>query len=206
MPPGYIDLSVLPAFLAAVTLLLLAPGPDMAFMVATGLRDGLHGTTRAALGITAGVSVYVVLTALGLGAFLAAAPSLIAALQLAGAAYLAHLAWTTWRSAAAPVEITTATTRAFRRGFLVNLANPKIALFFTAFLPQFLGDTEDNPTFQLLLLGTLLQTLGLLTDLAIGCAAGAVRNRLLHRTRPRTLLNRLAAATYATLATALLTR
>nr|WP_175548107.1 LysE family translocator [Saccharopolyspora flava] len=146
------------------------------------------------------------LTALGLGAFLAATPSLVTALQLGGAAYLAYLAWTTWRTAAAPVEIATTPTRAFRKGFLVNIANPKIALFFTAFLPQFLGDAEKNPTLQLLLLGFLLQSLGLLTDLAIGCAAGAVRDRLLHRPRPRTLLNHLAATTYATLGVTLLAK
>ncbi|SDM24858.1 LysE type translocator [Nonomuraea jiangxiensis] len=92
----------------------------------------------------------------------------------------------------------------FRRGFVVNISNPKIMLFFTAFLPQFLGDALENPVLQLLMLGLILQILGLLTDLAIGYAAGAMRDRVLHRAGVRMLLERLAASVYAALATVLL--
>lgn len=177
----------------------------MAFIVATGLRDGRRGATRAAFGITAGVSVYVVLTALGLGVFLAATPGIAEVIQLGGAAYLAYLAWATWRASGSPLETSTVRSAdVFRRGFVVNISNPKIILFFTAFLPQFLGDATENPVFQLLMLGLILQTLGLLTDLAIGYAAGAIRDRILHRTRIRTLLERLAAGVYGVLATVLL--
>lgn len=200
---GYtlIDVSVLPAFLIAVMVILLAPGPDMAFMIATGLGGGRRAATHAAFGITAGVSVYVVLTTLGLGAFLAAAPSAADLIRLVGAAYLAYLAWTTWRSSGSPLTASAVRpARAFRRGFLVNLSNPKIMLFFTAFLPQFLGDATANPVFQLLMLGVILQTLGLLTDLAIGYAAGAVRDRVLLRSRVRVILDRLAAGVYGALA------
>ncbi|TDD92725.1 LysE family translocator [Saccharopolyspora karakumensis] len=207
MSSGYewVDLSVLPAFLAAVVILLLAPGPDMAFIVATGLRDGRKGATRAAFGITAGVSVYVVLTALGLGMFLAAAPGVVGAIQLGGAVYLAYLAWASWRSSGSePAASAVPSADVFRRGFVVNIANPKITLFFTAFLPQFLGDTKENPVLQLLMLGLILQLLGLLADLAIGCAAGVIRDRVLHHTRVRMLLERLAAGVYGALATVLL--
>jgi threonine/homoserine/homoserine lactone efflux protein len=207
MSTGYawVDLGVLPAFITAVVILLLAPGPDMAFMVATGLRDGRAGATRAAFGITSGVGVYVVLTALGLGVLLAAAPGVSEAIQLGGAVYLAYLAWATWRSSGSPLE--TSTVRSgdvFRRGFVVNISNPKIMLFFTAFLPHFLGDAIENPVPQLLMLGLILQILGLLADLAVGYAAGAIRDRVLHRTRVQTLLERLAAGVYGALATVLL--
>jgi threonine/homoserine/homoserine lactone efflux protein len=147
------------------------------------------------------VSIYVILTALGLGAFLAAAPSAADVIRLAGAAYLAHLAWTTWRTSGSPLTASTVVpARAFRRGFLVNLSNPKIMLFFTAFLPQFLGDATANPVFQLLMLGVILQTLGLLTDLAIGYAAGAVRDRVLLHSKVRVTLDRLSAGVYGALA------
>lgn len=208
MSSGYawVDLGVLPAFITASVILLLAPGPDMAFIVATGLRDGPRGASRAAFGITAGVSVYVVLTALGLGAFLATAPGVAEAIQLGGAAYLAYLAWVTWRSSGSPLETSTVRPAdVFRRGFVVNISNPKIMLFFTAFLPQFLGDATENPVLQLLMLGLVLQILGLLADLAIGYAAGAVRDRVLQHTRVRMHLERLAAGLYGTLATILLT-
>ena len=199
------DLGVLPEFITGATVLVLAPGPDMAFLVATGLRDGRTGAARAALGITTGVGVHVVLTALGLGAFLAAAPDVTAVIQFCGAAYLAVLAWTSWRSSGTPLEIpATGPAGVFRRGFAVNITNPKIVLFCTAFLPQFLGDAAENPVLQLLLLGLILQGLGLLTDLAIGFAAGAIRDRVLRRAGTRTFLGRLAAATYGVLAAAML--
>lgn len=207
MSIGYIsiDLGVLPAFIAAVIVLLLVPGPDMAFMVAAGLRNGRSGATRAALGVTTGVSVYVVLTALGLGVFLAAAPAVADAIRMGGAAYLLYLAWVTWRSSGSPLEPSTARSAdMFRRGFIVNISNPKIMLFFTAFLPQFLGDAAGNPVLQLLMLGLILQILGLLADLGVGYAAGAIRDRLLQRTRVRMILERLAATVYGALATALL--
>lgn len=201
----WIDVGVLPAFVPAVVVLLLAPGPEMAFMVATGLRDGRGGATRAALGITAGVSVYVALTALGLGVFLAAVPGVVDVIQVGGAAYLAYLAWLTWRSSGAQLETTSVgSAEVFRRGFAVNLSNPKIMLFFTAFLPQFLGDTAVNPVVQLLMLGLVLQLLGLLTDLAIGYGAGAVRDRILRRTRAQSFLERVAAGVYGVLAAVLL--
>lgn len=201
----WIDVGVLPAFVPAVVVLLLAPGPEMAFMVATGLRDGRGGATRAALGITAGVSVYVALTALGLGVFLAAVPGVVDVIQVGGAAYLAYLAWETWRSSGAQLKTTSAgSAEVFRRGFAVNLSNPKIMLFFTAFLPQFLGDTAVNPVVQLLMLGLVLQLLGLLTDLAIGYGAGAVRDRILRRTRAQSFLERTAAGVYGVLAAVLL--
>lgn len=201
---GYIDVGVLPAFLGAVVVLMVVPGPDMAFMVATGLRDGRRAAARAAFGITAGVSVYVVLTALGLGVLLAAMPQVGDVIQLGGAAYLGYLAWTTWRSAGAPVPVDAPPqSKAFRRGFLVNLSNPKILLFFTAFLPQFLGGAAADPTLQLLLLGVLLQVIGLVVDLVTGQLAGAVRDRVLGSPRVRTVFERLAATVYGALAAAL---
>lgn len=210
MPSGYalVDVTVLPAFLVAVVIILIAPGPDMAFMVASGLNGARRAATRAAFGITAGVTVYVLLTAAGLGAVLAAAPTALTAIRLAGAGYLAYLAWSTWRTAgsetiSAPLGEQTVTDHTFRRGFLVNLANPKIALFFTAFLPQFLGDVTGNPAVQLLMLGLILQLLGLLGDLMIGFAAGTMRDRVLRRPTIRRALDRVSAGVYAALATLL---
>lgn len=203
MSTGYtmVDVSVLPVFLIAVVVILLAPGPDMAFMIATGLGSGKRAATHAAFGITAGVSVYVTLSAVGLSAFLVAVPSAADVIRVAGAAYLVYLAWTTWRSSGSLLTASAGRpASAFRRGFLVNLSNPKIMLFFTAFLPQFLGEARANPVFQLLMLGVTLQALGLLTDLAIGYAAGAVRDWVLLRSRVRVILDRLSAAVYGGLA------
>jgi threonine/homoserine/homoserine lactone efflux protein len=158
---GYLDLSPLPEFLAAVGLILIAPGPDMAYMVAAGLAGGRSAATRAAFGITSGVTVYVVAVAAGLGALVARHTGALIGMQLVGAAYLAWLAYNTVQESRDGSELTAeaAGQQWFRRGFVVNLTNPKIALFFLAFLPQFLG-TATSPALQLLMLGVLLQVAG----------------------------------------------
>ena len=160
-----LDVSVLPAFLLAVTVILVTPGPDMAFMVATGIDQGRRAAD--------------------------------------GAGYLAVLAITTWRRAGAPLAEAATVPNVFRRGFVVNITNPKIALFFVAFLPQFLGTaggSGENPFAQILMLGLLLQLTGLVTDLAIGGAAGLFRDAVLGRPRVRHVLDGAAGTVYAALA------
>ena len=163
-------------FLLASLAICVAPGADMAFIVACGLAGGRRAGVVAALGISAGVTVWALVTALGLGAALEAVPPLQLALRVAGAAYLAVLAWQTWRSATEQTRgaVAARTTRqVFVRGFTTNLLNPKMMLFFTAFLPQFVTDDGWSVTAQLVALGVTLQAIGLTIDAAIGYAAGA---------------------------------
>ena len=184
MISGYgVDLSVLPPFLAAVVLICLAPGPDMVYLVGTGIAGGRRAVTRGALGVTLGVLVYAVAVAAGLGAVVADYPVVLAGLQLFGCLYLVWLAITTLREARTvdPLDPSSDEQHAwFRRGLVVNLANPKVLLFFLAFLPQFLG-SATNATRQLLLLGGLFQLIGLVIDLAIGWSAGTFRDKVLAR-------------------------
>ena len=153
-----LDVSVLPAFLLAVTVILVTPGPDMAFMVATGIDQGRRAAVRGALGVTSAMTIWVLVAATGLGVALAQVPAALDAIRLAGAGYLAVLAITTWRRAGAPLAEAATVPNVFRRGFVVNITNPKIALFFVAFLPQFLGTaggSGENPFAQILMLGLL---------------------------------------------------
>jgi len=205
---GYIDLAPVPLFLGAVALICLAPGPDMAYLVGTGLAGGRPAAARAAFGITLGVSVYVAVTAAGLGLVVAAHPRVLTGLQVFGAGYLGWLAWTTWREsrtygsdrAVVPAgAVGHSGQRWFRRGFIVNLTNPKIMLFFVAFLPQFLGNAS-SPTVQLLMLGLLLQSVGLVVDLFIGWTAGSFRARVQERPEMLRRLSRASAAVFAGLA------
>lgn len=159
---GYVDLSPLPGFLAAVGLILMAPGPDMAYLVGAGLAGGRSAATRAALGITSGVAVYVVAVAAGLGTLVARHAGALIGMQLVGGAYLAWLAYNAvqWSGDGSEMTAEADGQQWFRRWLVVNLTNPKIALFFIAFLPQFLG-TATSPALQLLMLGVLLQASGL---------------------------------------------
>lgn len=198
-----LDVSVLPAFLLAVTVILVTPGPDMAFMVATGINQGRRAAVQGAFGVTSAMTIWVLVAATGLGVALTQLPAALDAIRLAGAGYLAFLAVTTWRRAGAPLAEAAVVPNVFRRGFVVNITNPKIALFFVAFLPQFLGTTGGsgaNPFAQILMLGLLLQLTGLLTDLAIGSAAGLFRDAVLSRPRVRYLLDGAAGTVYGALA------
>jgi threonine/homoserine/homoserine lactone efflux protein len=200
-----VDPAVLPGFLAAVAVILIAPGPDMAFMVASGLEGGASAAVRAAVGITAGVTVYVILSAVGIGTLLGASPAALTGVRLGGAAYLCHLGVGAWRRAALQtIDVDGEPgTSFFRRGFVVNITNPKIAVFFAAFLPQFVAADRGNVVLQLVVLGLILQSLGLAVDLAVGVMAGTVRDVVLARPRLHTGLARAAATTYLLVAAAL---
>lgn len=170
------------------------------YMVGAGLAGGRAAATRAAFGITLGVSVYVVVTACGLGLAASAYPQVLAVIQLVGAAYLAWVAYATFRdSNNVNSEINPETRRWFRRGFVVNLTNPKIMLFFLAFLPQFAGSSE-SPVLQFMMLGLLLQVVGLVVDLIIGWGAGAVRSRMLTKPSRLVTINVISAMVFAGLA------
>ena len=198
-----LDVSVLPAFLLAVMVILVTPGPDMAFMIATGINQGRRAAVRGAFGVTSAMTIWVLVAATGLGVALTQLPAALDAIRLAGAGYLAFLAVTTLRHAGAPIAESATVPNVFRRGFVVNITNPKIALFFVAFLPQFLGTTStsgQNPFAQILMLGLLLQLTGLVTDLAIGGAAGLFRDAVLSRPRVRYVLDGAAGTVYGALA------
>ena len=199
---GSIDLSVLPLFLPAVVLICIAPGPDMAYMISAGLAAGRKGAVKAAFGITVGVSVYGLVVAAGMGSILARNPQAFMMLKVMGAAYLAWLAWATFKGAQAgsgmpePGDLSRGW---FLNGFIVNITNPKVALFFLAFLPQFLG-RASNPAMQLLFLGLVLQISGLAIDLLVGCGAGHFRERVSGRPGLVRWLRLASAATFGLLA------
>lgn len=195
-----LDVSVLPAFLIAVVVILVTPGPDMAFLIATGVSQGRRAAVRGAFGVTSAMTIWVLVAATGLGVALTQVPAALDAIRLAGAGYLLFLAITTWRHAGAAVAEVSAAPNVFRRGFVVNLTNPKVALFFVAFLPQFLGSAGENPFGQMLMLGLLLQLTGLVADIAIGSAAGLFRDAVLGRRKVRLVLDGAAGTVYGALA------
>lgn len=195
-----LDVSVLPAFLVAVAVILATPGPDMAFLVATGINQGRRAAVRGAFGVTSAMTIWVLVAATGLGVALTQVPAALDAIRLAGAAYLLFLALSTFRKAGAELAEAETTPDVFRRGFLVNLTNPKVALFFVAFLPQFLGAAGEHPFAQILMLGLLLQGIGLAVDLTIGSAAGLFRDAVLTKQKVRLALDAIAGTVYGGLA------
>lgn len=161
------------------------------------------------MGITAGVSVHVLLAILGAGALLRTVPELAEAIRLVGALYLAYLAVTTWRDAGSALvggslEGGKELASIFWRGMVVNLTNPKIILFFTAFLSQFVEPERGSVAQQLLTLGLVFQSAGLVVDATVGLAAGSVRDAFTRRPGLPMFLDRVAATVFATIAAVLL--
>ncbi|MCI0435595.1 MAG: LysE family translocator [Gemmatimonadetes bacterium] len=131
------DASTLALFLGATLALNLSPGPDVFYVLANSARHGTRGGLYAALGIACGVTVHTVIAAAGIAAVFAAHPFAFDALRLLGAAYLIWLGIQAWRAsgAAAGREAGADAWQIVRRGFVTNVLNPKVALFFLAFLP-----------------------------------------------------------------------
>ncbi|MEM1300848.1 MAG: LysE family translocator [Pseudomonadota bacterium] len=168
------EIATLVTFFGACIMLYLVPGADMMFTIASGAAGGPKAGIAAATGISAGVLVHVAATAAGLGALILAYPAAYDAIRYAGAAYLAFLAVQMWRAGPETEEQTGARRirRAFTRGFVTNILNPKVALFVVAFLPQF-TDPAIGPIWQQILwLGVILGVGGIISDGAIGAAAG----------------------------------
>jgi threonine/homoserine/homoserine lactone efflux protein len=171
-----LPLSHLPAFLAATLALNLAPGPDVMFVVAKSLRGSTRTGIAASLGISAGIVVHALLATFGAAALLTAWPPLIKLLQAAGAFYLLWLAVNAWL--AGTVELTTSkggerVGAVVAQGFITNVLNPKVALFFLLFLPQFVEPAAPLVP-QLLFLGACFIVCGTLVNMGYAAAAGRI--------------------------------
>ena len=200
------DLHVLALFAAAAIPVALFPGPAVAFIVTSSLRHGSGFGVRATAGVESGYVIHVLAAVCGLSALLAASTVAFSAVKLAGAAYLAWLAVGAWRSArrAGDERVVDASEEpvprgsAFRQGFAVGAFNPKTAVFFLAFLPQFADPARGPVATQVLVLGLAFIAIACVPDFTWALAAGRMRHRV-GRVR-RAVVDRLSAGVYALLA------
>lgn len=192
---------VLLAFAPAALALNLTPGADMMFVLAQGLRGSARAGMAANLGIAAGCLVHVALAALGLAALLQAHPAAFEAVRWAGVCYLLYLAIKAWRAKAPQAALVRAAplARIFRDGLVVNLLNPKVALFILAFLPQFV-DPARAVMPQFIVLGLVFCAGGLLVNGAVALFSGRLGALLLTSDRAARALNRISAGVFAALA------
>ena len=173
-------------FLGAALALLLVPGPAVLFIVSRAIEQGRRAGLVSILGIHAATLVHVAAAALGLSAILASSALAFSAVKYAGAAYLIWLGVRKLMHPAAPADAAPPRRgggdhgRLFRDGFMVNLLNPKTALFFLAFLPQFVAPARGGVAGQIACLGLLFIALGLLTDTAYALAAGTLGQAMRH--------------------------
>ena len=195
-------------FLAASLPLVLAPGPAVAFVLATSVRSGRRAGLAAVAGVETGYLVHVTGAVAGVSAVIAASAAAFTAVKVAGGLGLLLLAWRAWRSRAAGTLAEAAARpvggeRSFRRGLLVGALNPKTAVFYLAFLPQFVRPHAGPVPLQLLVFGLLFLGLATVSD-SCWALAGARLARALPRLRLR-VLDRVSAGVFAVLAAVTLT-
>ncbi|MGC4938895.1 LysE family translocator [Kribbella sp. DT2] len=170
-------------FVGATVVLVGMPGPNNIYISLRSLTQGRRAGVVSAFAIETGSVVYILVTALGLVAVLEASPRVFTVISLAGAAYLAYLGVKTLRSKGTSSGLGSLRTeplgRVFRAGVLVNLLNPKAALFFLAFLPQFTTRDADagQVRTEMLLLGLAVLVIGLALDLCYAVGADAIGRR-----------------------------
>ena len=182
-------------YVVASLALILTPGQDMLYVMSRALAQGRLAGVYSAVGVIVGILVHTVLAALGVGAILAASEGLFLALKLAGAAYLVYLGAKLLLTREASIA-TRANGKRFPaaalvwQGVLSNVSNPKIVVFFFAFLPQFVDPRSSDPTADLVFLGALYAAMGLVVKVAVGLAAGSLSERVLRKPRAMVWINR----------------
>lgn len=178
------DLSTFLYFLIASMLLTIAPGPDIMYLLAKSLADGARSGISLALGLTTGLIFHTSLVIIGVAAIIQQSPLAFAILKYAGAAYLLYLAWGAFHAQGNlklnAVNKSGSYFKLYRRGVIMNVLNPKVLLFFLAFLPQFVNLNSNSVSLQIAFLGFIfgLQTLVIFSLVAI--CAGKVRDYILN--------------------------
>lgn len=196
------DLSVVPGFVLAVVPILIAPGPDLAYMVAVGLGGGRRAALSAIVGICSGMGIYAVVVIAGMGTIVASSPLALTLIKMFGAGYLLWLGIGALRSArtAAGNQRTLVVGRWYLRGLLVSITNPKLLLFFIALLPQFIGEAA-SPTLQLALLSVIDILIEFVLYGTVGLFAGSFQSRFADSSKGGRLLHYISGGVYFALAT-----
>lgn len=208
------SLETLITFFGVSLLLGLTPGPDNLFVLVQSAQRGWRAGMAVVLGLCVGLVVHTAAVALGLAAVFAASAMAFTALKWCGAAYLAYLAWQALRAPAAlaceaaptaAVASGPSGRRMVARGAVMSLTNPKVLVFFLAFLPQFADPARGPVALQLMVLGAVFIVATLLVFGAIACFTGAFGALLQRSARAQTVLNRVAGLVFLGLAVRLAT-
>jgi len=188
-------------FLITSLIVVLIPGPGVIFTVSTGLLQGRSAGVFAAFGCTAGILPHLLATVLGLAALMHTSAVAFQILKYAGVVYLLYLAYATWRDKAAFAVEPTASGRSsigiVIRAIILNILNPKLTIFFLAFLPQFVVQGRSPPLPQLLLLSGVFMAMTFTVFVAYGLLAHAFRRAVIESPLVQSWLRRGFAATFA---------
>jgi threonine/homoserine/homoserine lactone efflux protein len=191
-------------FLVTSLIVVLIPGTGVVYTISTGLTLGRRASIIASLGCTAGIVPHLLATILGLSAVMHTSAVAFQVLKYAGVAYLFYLAYTTWRNKTAfavdktPNQATAGSL--VTKAVLLNILNPKLTIFFLAFLPQFVARDIPAPLLQLLTLGGVFMAMTFAIFVIYGLLANAFRKAVIEAPRVQAWLRRSFAAAFAGLA------
>ncbi len=198
-------------FFGIAVLLALSPGPDNLFVITLSALRGVRAGLWVVLGLCSGLIVHTLAVAWGVAALFAASATAFTVLKLLGAAYLLYLAWGAWNAPASVVDDSRGPSvpdmtpmQAWLRGVIMNLTNPKVILFFLAFLPQFSNPARGSVAVQTFLLGLIFILAAGLTFSTLALLAGSIGRKLQRSASAQTWLNRSASVVFAGLALKLL--
>lgn len=199
-----IENETIAVFFLASVVLGIAPGPDNIFVLTQSALNGRVAGIVVTLGLCTGLLLHTVAVTLGVAAVVQASALAFTMLKLIGAAYLLFLAWKAFCAASRdlgsnPVPAMD-TWRLYRRGIIMNITNPKVSIFFLAFLPQFVNPANGAVSLQMVFLGGLFICATLLVFGGISVLAGSVGAWLSGSARAQQWLNRMAGTVFAALA------
>ena len=198
-----LPLDTLLTFSAAVFLLALAPGPDNIFVLTQSAVSGARRGVIVVLGLCSGLVVHSIAVALGLAALIQASAVAFTVIKLAGAAYLLYLAY---KAFTAPVQGLSGDAprlrgiELYRRGLIMNITNPKVAIFFLAFFPQFTDPAQGSLIAQIIQLGLIFVAVTFVVFGGIAMAAGGLSTWLTRSPGAQLAINRIAGVVFVGLA------
>lgn len=199
-----IEPKILLMFFTTSALLALSPGPDNLFVMTQSAQHGRKAGLLVTLGLCSGLLFHTAAVTFGLAAVFKASTAAFTILKFAGAGYLLYLAWLAFRasaeSGAVAVSEKMSSASLYRRGIIMNISNPKVSIFFLAFLPQFADPAKGSLSWQLALLGCVFIAATIIVFGAISILAGTLGERFRESAFAQKVLNRAAGAIFTGLA------
>lgn len=204
-----IPVEVAGSFFAVAVLLALAPGPDNIFVLTQAAVNGRAAGLSVTFGLCTGLIIHTAAVAFGVAALFQASAVAFDVVKLVGAIYLLYLAWGAFRAGAERIstsgEVALSLRALYARGFVMNVTNPKVTIFFLAFLPQFADPARGSMVVQMMILGGLMMIATLLVFGSIALLAGTLGEKFAKSERAQVVLNRAAGVIFVALALKLAT-
>lgn len=199
-----LDFETILLFITASSILALAPGPDNIFVLTQSMSRGSKEGIYVTLGLCSGLIFHTTAVALGISALVQSSPIAFNILKYIGAGYLLYLAYMSFLSNS-KTEIKAknnnlSLSKLYKRGIIMNVTNPKVSIFFLAFLPQFTNENLGNVTYQIFLLGFLFMLCALVIFSSIALLAGKIGNWFNKSENAQNILNKIAGTIFGGLA------